>query len=488
MTDNLEEGNANAKARSEERRETENAEGVFKALNTESSLASVSPDPPPLSPLRLPPLPSAPSRYSSPLHVGQYLTADLPGVGGTIRERPEDFLVDEQPLYQPAGEGEHIYMLLEKRNLTTFDLFDIVRKHFGVDRKAIGYAGLKDRIAITRQVISVHVPGKKIEDFPQLVHERVNVLWADYHTNKLRQGHLAGNRFSIRIRGVNPLDVRTVHRVLERLEKFGVPNRFGEQRFGAACNNHLVGRALVAMDFEEATRALLGPLPEGKWNVAAREHFAAGRLAEALDEFPPACKAERKVLLALYRGANAQTALRQIDEPSARYMLSSFQSAIFNRVLDQRLAAGTLGSLAQGDLAMKHENRAIFVVDEAVTNDPTTAERLAKLEISPSGPMWGESMMRAGGETDAVELAALAELGLTPEHLSAFGAKFPGMIEGARRPMRVPIIDPDVEGGLDEYGAFIRVAFELPRGAFATVVMREIMKPNEAGTLVDAED
>ncbi len=488
MTDIPEEGNANAKARREERRETEKAEGVFKASDIEPSRTPESSDTSLNSPLRLPPFPFAPSRYSSPPHVGQYLTADLPGVGGKIRERPEDFLVDEQPLYQPAGSGEHIYMLLEKRNLTTFDLFDIVRKHFGVDRKAIGYAGLKDRIAITRQVISVHVPGKKIEDFPQLVHERVNVLWADYHTNKLRQGHLAGNRFSIRIRGVNPLDVRTVQRVLERLEKLGVPNRFGEQRFGAACNNHLVGRALVAMDFEEATRALLGPLPGGTFNIAAREHFAAGRLAEAMDEYPPACKAERRVLMALYRGANAATAMRQIDEPSARYMLSAFQSAVFNRVLDQRLATGTLGSLAAGDLAMKHENRAVFAVDEAVASDPTTAERLAKLEISPSGPMWGESMMRASGETDAVELAALAEMELTPEQLTAFGAKFPGMIEGARRPLRVPIIDPDVEGGLDEHGPFIRVAFELPRGAFATVVMREIMKPKVAGELVDAED
>ncbi len=420
--------------------------------------------------------------------TGQYLTADLPGVGGRIRERCEDFLVDEQPLYQPAGTGEHIYMLLEKRNLATFDLLDIVKRHFGVDRRAVGYAGLKDRVAITRQVVSVHVPGKKIEDFPTFAHERVNVLWADYHTNKLRQGHLLGNRFSIRIRGVNATDARVAHRVIERLAKFGVPNRFGEQRFGAAWNNHLVGRAMVAMDFEGATRALLGPSPGGTMNVAAREHFAAGRFAEALDEYPPACKAERRVLMALYRGATAEKALRQIDEPSARYMLSAFQSAVFNRVLDHRVQVGALGSLAVGDLAMKHENRAVFAVDEAVVNDPTTSERLSRLEISPSGPMWGESMMRASGETDAVELAALAEMGLTPEQLVAFGAKFPGMIEGARRPLRVPIIDPDVEGGVDEHGSFIRVAFELPRGAFATVVMREIMKPTNAAELTDADD
>src|SRR5689334_18599213 len=103
----------------------------------------------------------------------RYLTAGVPGIGGRIRERPEDFLVDEQPLYQPSGEGEHVYLLVEKRNMSTMHAARVLAAHFKVDQSAVGHAGLKDRVAVTRQVFSVHVPGKKPEDFPMLVHEKM---------------------------------------------------------------------------------------------------------------------------------------------------------------------------------------------------------------------------------------------------------------------------------------------------------------------------
>lgn len=417
----------------------------------------------------------------------RYLTADIPGTGGTIRLRPEDFLVDEVPLYEPAGSGEHIYMLVEKRDMATFDLIQIVASHFGVPRHAVGFAGLKDRMAITRQVLSVHVPGKKIEDFPSLQHERVNVLWADYHANKLRQGHLRGNRFSIRIRGVNPMLTPVVKRVLDRLEVTGVPNRFGEQRFGTSGSNHLFGRALVLGDFDRAIRDLFAPFPgDSERSAEARALARDGNYADALARFPRGCRTERVILGGLARGLSAERAVRSIDAMSANFMVSAFQSAVFNHVLDRRLEAGSLGTLRAGDLAMKHENRALFAVDEAVLAEPSTAERLRKFEISPSGPMWGPAMMRASGETDREELAALADFDVSPEALEAFGQRHPKLIEGARRPLRVPLIDPDVEGGVDDAGAFIRVVFELPRGSFATVVLREIMKP--AAPLADEDD
>ncbi len=417
----------------------------------------------------------------------RYLTGDIPGVGGTIRLRPEDFLVDEVPLYEPVGSGEHLYMLVEKRNMATFDLIQIVAKHFGVPKHAVGFAGLKDRMAITRQVLSVHVPGKKIEDFPMLQHERVGVLWADYHTNKLRKGHLRGNRFSIRIRGVNPMQTPLVKRVLDRLEQVGVPNRFGEQRFGTGGSNHLFGRALVLGDFERAVKDLFSPFAgDSERSAEARRFALEGRYADAMSLFPRGCRTEREVLGALARGLSAERAVRSIDAMAANFMVSAFQSAVFNHVLDRRLDAGTLGTLRVGDLAMKHENRAMFAVDEAVIAEPGTAERLAKFEISPSGPMWGPAMMRASGETDREELAALADLEVSVEALEAFGVRHPRLIEGARRPLRVPLIDPDVEGGIDDAGAFIRVVFELPRGSFATVVLREIMKPTIA--LEDEDD
>mgnify|MGYP000561864870 CR=1 FL=1 len=99
----------------------------------------------------------------------------------------------------------------------------IVARHFGVKERDVGYAGLKDRAAITRQLVSVHTPGKGPADFSSLEHDKLKVLWVDKHANKLRQGHLAGNRFIVRIRGVNPTDAVRAHRVVSRLEKTGVP-------------------------------------------------------------------------------------------------------------------------------------------------------------------------------------------------------------------------------------------------------------------------
>lgn len=405
-----------------------------------------------------------------------FLTASIPGTGGVIKQRHEDFLVEEQPLYQPSGKGEHIYLFVEKRGLSTLALVDILAGHFHVSRHAVGYAGLKDSHAITRQVFSIHAPGKKPEDFPMLTHPGVGVLWTDLHDNKLRRGHLAGNRFSIRIRNVDPFRVRHATQSLAVLERTGVPNRFGEQRFGMAKNNHLVGKALLGNNFDEAARWLLGTLPHApEVNTRAREAFEAGDVAAAASLYPRACRAERVVAGSLARGKDARQSFRSLDDSTLGFFLSAAQSAVFNAVLDDRLASSMLAVLRPGDIAMKRDSRACFIIDEPTALLPDTLSRLASLEISPTGPMWGPSMMRSAGETDAREVAALAGLGLSPEMLSA--AAVASRVEGERRPLRVPLTDPDAEGGLDEHGPFIRVAFELPRGAYATVVLRELMKP-----------
>ncbi len=407
-----------------------------------------------------------------------YLTADIPGVGGVIKQRPEDFLVEEQPQYQPTGEGEHIYLFVQKKGLSTLDMVTAIARHFDVPRHAIGYAGLKDKHAITRQVVSVHTPGRKLEDFPMLQHEAIAVLWADRHANKLRLGHLAGNRFSIRIRGVEPTKVRDAHRVLERLKVTGVPNRFGEQRFGMIANNHLIGRAMVVGDFDSAVQELLGPSAyRPDFNTQARALFLEGKYREAIQAFPMGAHIETRVLNQLDRGKTAKNAFLTLDRTTLQFYLSAFQSAVFNSILDERITAGALGTLVEGDIAVKHANLACFAVDKAVAEDPGTPQRLATLEVSPSGPMWAAGMMRATGDTGTAEVAALERMGVTVEQLEAFCAKSRYEMEGKRRPLRVPLISPEVEGGVDDHGTFVRCAFELPRGAFATVVLREVMKP-----------
>jgi tRNA pseudouridine13 synthase len=407
-----------------------------------------------------------------------WLTADVPGVGGVIKQRPEDFLVEELPQYQPCGEGEHVYLFVQKRGLSTFEMTRIIARHFGVRPGAVGVAGLKDKLAITRQVVSVHAPGKTHADFPMLLHEQVQVLWADQHTNKLRPGHLAGNRFSVRVRGVDPTRVRDAHRVLQALARTGVPNRFGEQRFGMLANNHLIGRAIVMDNWDEAARELLGPNAfRPDFNREARDLFVQNRYRDAIHAYPMQAHIETRVLNQLDRGKDARAAFRALDETTMRFYLSAFQSAVFNCVLDERLASGSLGVLHEGDVAIKHANLACFAVDGALASDPALAQRLASFEISPSGPMWATGMMRGSAQTDARETAALARFGVSPADLESYSARSRFHLDGKRRPLRVPLVAPEVEGGVDEHGPFIRCAFELPRGAFATTVMREVIKP-----------
>lgn len=424
--------------------------------------------------------PTSHSGADETTHVSprRYLTGEIAGIGGVIRQRPEDFLVEEIPLYDPCGEGEHIYMLVEKREMSTLQLVQIVAAHFGVRRDAVGYAGLKDKHAITRQVISVHVPGSKPEDFPSFTHPRIGVVWTDLHTNKLRRGHLRGNRFSIRVRGVPATAALPADRVLRSLATHGVPNRLGEQRFGHYQNNHLIGRAIILGDWPGALDELLGTRPGAEdSSSAARAAYSAGRFEEALRLTSPSNRAETIALSHLANGRTAEQAVRAIDRNAVEFFVNGFQSAVFNALLDERLERGELAKLSPGDVAFKHDNHAMFAVDEATAAAADTSERLRSLAISPTGAMWGPAMMRAGGRVDESEVAALARAGVTLEQLHSSVAVQRGLVEGTRRAFRVPVIDPQVEGGVDEHGSYVRCAFELPRGAFATVVLREIMKP-----------
>ena len=427
-------------------------------------------------------------RWSPRVVPRKYQTDDLPGIGGSIKVRPEDFLVEEIPLYNPSGKGEHLYLMIQKTNLSTFHMLGIVARHFGVKLAAVGYAGLKDKHAITRQVVSVHVPGKTAADFRELRHPKLAVLWADQHENKLRRGHLRGNHFSIRVRDIEPTRVIGAKKVLDRLTMTGVPNRLGEQRFGRCLNNHLIGRAIIRNDAETALRELLLPEADDRPEHARqRELIRAGQFAEAARMIPEAASTERDALLALAQGQPPQRVLDRMALQPKTFFLSSFQSAVFNAVLDDRLVAGTLGTLEPGDLAFKHENGASFEVDGPTAAARETLDRLERLEISPSGPMWGTRMALPGGKAAERERAALEAAGVRPEHLSAFSARTGHEIPGERRPLRVPVRHAECEGGMDEFGAYVKCRFELPPGAFATVVMREVIKPErQAGATVES--
>ena len=405
----------------------------------------------------------------------QYLT-ESPGVGGRIKVRPEDFLVDEIPLYEPEGVGEHFYLGIQKTDVSHGELMACLRKHFNVHERAIGFAGMKDKVGITRQTVSVHL----LNDPPsaEIPHARIKTLWAIRHRNKIRRGHLAGNRFSIRIRDVDPARAPIVLRTLRNLERSGVPNYFGAQRFGYCRNNHLVGAALLLGDWKRMLDLLLGTcgghFPE--YQRVRRELYEAGKFPQAAALWTAADRSERIISTALAQGRKNKDACLKVGETALSFWISALQSAMFNRVLDWRLEQALLGSLIEGDLAWKHATGGLFPVTNAELASGELPGRLATLEISPSGPLWGKGMMQpTEGRVATVERDALDSAGLATQSMLE-SKRSP---EGGRRPLRTILTNPEIDAGIDDHGPYIRVAFDLPRGAYATIVLREIMKARE---------
>ncbi|MBI1370968.1 MAG: tRNA pseudouridine(13) synthase TruD [Planctomycetes bacterium] len=397
-----------------------------------------------------------------------YLTHDEPGIGGRIKVRPEDFVVTEKPLYPCSGKGEHLYLYIEKRRRLTTDVVRYLSQHFKVSWDAIGYAGLKDKHAVTRQWFSVHF-GKE-ERAADFHDDFIRILEVDRHTNKLKRGHLKGNHFEIKIREVDGSSVIRAKRILDRVARCGAPNFIGEQRFGYRKDTHLQGRALLKGDLQEFLDQMLGrPMgTEPEQNQQARRAYEAKEYARALSLWPTVHRFERQALGPLSRKAGVFHAVNCIDYPHRQLMISAFQSAIFNQLLNDRLKADRLDTLQVGDLAFKHDSRGVFEVKNVEAEQP----RCDRLEISPTGAMWGAEMMRAGGEVGERERAALLETGVTEEDL----AEGDYTAYGTRRAMRMPITDPLVTGGADDMGPYVSASFELPRGCFATVVIREITK------------
>jgi tRNA pseudouridine13 synthase len=405
----------------------------------------------------------------------EYLTTEA-GVGGVIKRRPEDFVVDELPRYGPTGEGEHIFLCVQKSNTSHNELISVLRRHFEVDEHAIGFAGMKDKVGVTRQTVSIHLPGTAIPSRP-LDHHRIQILWAARHANKLRLGHLAGNRFSIRIRDVNPMKAPLAAAVLKRLEREGMPNYFGAQRFGYRLGNHILGAYVLLGEWRNACTHLLGSVARfPEYQRSRRDHYDRGEYALAAAQWTTADRTEHIVSKKLARQYRPRDAVLAIGKTALEFWLSALQSAMFNRVLDGRLRAGRLTAFVEGDIAMKHDNRAVFLVTAADLGDDTLNRRLRGLEIAPTGPLWGAGMMQASGETARCEAEVMAATGFSIEQYLAFKRCPPGQ----RRPLTVPLRNALIESGLDEHGEFIRVAFDLPRGSYATVALREIMKNDVA--------
>lgn len=393
----------------------------------------------------------------------EFLTTAIPGTGGSIKESLEDFLVEEIPLYRPCGEGEHLYLEVEKRGLTTFDLLQRLARALQIKEREIGYAGLKDARATTRQTISL--PGVAPETVANLAIEGVRILSARRHRNKLRLGHLAGNRFRIRVRGVAAGALEQAQAALQQLQQQGVPNRFGEQRYGLLGNSHRIGACLLRRDYVGAIGEIIGnpeQISNPHWRQGA-EAFAAGDLTLALQSLPGRFRNERALLHGLLGGQSAETVVLAMPRKLLRLYLSAWQSSLFDRVVARRLQS--LGTLWPGDLAYKHDNGACFLVTDPATEQP----RADRFEISPSGPLFGHKLTPAQQQAGALETELLATEGLNFDDLRLSGGL---SLEGERRPLRVPLQEAAVEAE----GENLLLSFVLPKGSYATCVLAEVIK------------
>lgn len=287
-------------------------------------------------------------------------TASLPGIGGRIKTQPEDFEVEEIPAYLPSGQGEHLFLWIEKRGMGAEYFIRQVARRLDLPPSEVGTAGLKDRHAVTRQWVSV--PSAAEPRLGQLDGDGIRLLNVSRHGNKLKPGHLHGNRFRILVREVVADPASRLPPLIDQVRREGLANFYGPQRFGRDGETVLLGLALLRQQPSKC-----GPF------------------------------------------------LRKLA-------LSAAQSALFNHCLARRLLDGFLRRVLPGDVMARWPFGGLFVAEDVTAEQ----SRLEAREIVPAGPMFGRKMIRTAADAAAREEQVLQDAGLTPAAFTGFGKLLSG--------------------------------------------------------------
>ncbi|MEK7416048.1 MAG: tRNA pseudouridine(13) synthase TruD [Planctomycetota bacterium] len=361
------------------------------------------------------------------------------------------FHVIEEPAYAPSGSGEHLYVEIEKEGLTTDEVATTLARTFGVKAMNVGFAGRKDRHAITRQWFSI-LGGREADatNIPKTFSKgRLAVFTVARHGNKIRVGHLAGNRFRLGLGGVS--DIGALQTAFARLAATGLINRFGAQRFGFGGVNLRIAAAWGAGHLDEALALVVDP--SGNWH--------AGEPLPSRFRLGP----EGKVIAALKHGAKPEQALSRAED-LRKLIASAAQAAIFNAILDARVSAGLSHRLRVGDLACTRDG-ASFLVDVARLDEVNARAAPGVLDAIATAPMPGVWRLTPSLEVLAEERAWSANTGID---WAWFGIKAAFESPGGRRPLVVPFKDhPRVE----QIDGVTWVTFTLPSGAFATEALQQ---------------
>ncbi len=313
---------------------------------------------------------------------------------------PADFIVTENIDFELSGDGEHDFLWIEKSGANTAWVARQLAAHAGVVANDVGYAGLKDRHAITSQWFSVRRPSGEGTDWAAFAAEGVRVIEIARHHRKLRRGAHRSNSFRIALRSAEIDGLRgEIETRLRLIEENGVPNYFGEQRFG-----------------------------RDGGNIALAEVVFAGR---------------------------------RVKRDKRSIAISSARSLLFNHILETRVGNGTWNQLQAGDLANLDGSGSVFAVEEVTTD---LADRCFASDIHPTGTLWGDGAPLTTGEVASAELAAVAGYETLTEGLKS------ARVEASSRALRSPVLELSFEFGED----VLWLSFNLPKGGFATVVLREI--------------
>ena len=393
-----------------------------------------------------------------------FATGYLEGTGGTIKNFVEDFRVDELPLYPACGKGDHIYFRVTKRGITTQQAIAKIAKALKISINKIASAGLKDSQAITSQVLSIeHIDPVQIS---KIKLDNIEISEITRHTNKLKTGHLAGNRFCVKIRNVKPNSIELAKPIFDKLKSTGVPNYFGAQRFGSRGDSVKLGKAIISQNADDFIKLYLGSASSKTSDASenSRRYFDAGDLINAHKALPDFFTDQKNCLEKFIETNNPASSISIIDKKMIRLFISAYQSEIFNKILAKRIQ--NFNKLMLGDWAQKHSSGGAFLVQDLETEQI----RCDKFEISPAGLVPGYRMKLAENKPGEIENSVLNSSNISLEDFRALKQK------GTRRALRYPLAMSSISGGADNNGEYLEIKFAAPPGCYATVLLEEITK------------
>ena len=415
------------------------------------------------------------------LNANSYVT-NQEGIGGTIRNQYEDFYVEEIPEVIPEGEGPNVYVWIEKLGRTTLDVVLDIARDLHISRKRMGFAGMKDKKALTRQWICIANMDSE-EQLNQVKALDGTIYKTDFlkvvrGRKKLRMGQLKGNKFRILIRDLDDIEksADVAEEVLGQLEVTGVPNYFGWQRFGKPrTNTHLVGRALVENDLKKAVGTYIGnpSEDESEENQMARKAYDEGNLEESLNLMGKGMRYEKMMIKELIRDSKKgeltdksyMNALHALPKPLQRMFVHAYQSYLFNEAVSNRVEMG-INKYVEGDI--------IIDMEEHIVRDKTPGEfqeLIDNFQANPTCPLYGTKVPYAGGKVGEMEENVLKKYDLEKSDFEV--PKMPRLgSHGLRRSMRFQVWDTSAVATDDG----VLCEFSINKGSYATAVLREIMK------------